>query len=613
MADRPPRPPGLLAGFALLVLLHAYLALAAFASPGDLLSARPIFNVDWSSQYYWSFAAVRLLETSGRLWGFDPYYMAGYPLGFVFNSSLPVQLLSTLLPGVPLGAGIKLFYLLSVLSVPVLLYAALRNFSLDPLPALAGAALGTTYYWLAEPGLFAQWGMLSGSFLLVFFLWPLSLWQRWLETRESRALLLSLAALPAAFLIHKTAFVLLPLPMLLALAARGTTDKKNWAALIGLGLATLAANLWWLVPFARFLPFKTEDPATTFFQNDDWLRWAKDLFPGQAYFGLALGRDLLFGLGLYGLLREKAARAVLPALVFFGLLAYFGSHVETLRHLQPYRYISAFFLLLTVPAAFGLGRLYRAATARQQRLGRFAVAGFVALLITLHFLPNYRLFYYAAPLRSTLDGPTAALHAWLEKHTDRSGRILIEDNNLWEGKQRTYGGARYPGLLPALLQRECIGGPLPNAFILHHRVDFSDGRLGGRLLANYSDDLLLKTLDLYNIRWIVSWSAAAGERFDALAPAVFPAAEFGGLRVFVVKSTADFFWQGRGRVRADFDRIELEGLVPEDGRVVIKYHYLEGFRSRPAAQLVRVPVADDPIGFLGILNPPPQLELVYDP
>jgi len=602
-------------GLIALFVVHAYLALSAFASPADLFSAAPVLNVDWCSQYYWAFAARSFFHASGRIWGFDPFFMAGYPLDFIFNSALPVQLSALALPFLPLGLVVKLFYLATTLSVPLFLYFSMRNFGLPALAALAAAALGTTYYWLAEPGLFAQWGMLSGSFLLSFFLYPLSLWFRWLERREGRAFMLLCIALPLAFLIHKTAFVLLPLPMLLLFffywrRLRG----RDWLLLGALGLAVALANFWWWIPFFRYLPFKVEDPTTTFFQNTDVLRFLADLFPVQPYFGLALGRDLIFGFGLYGLLRNKSLRPLLPALVFFGLLTYFGSFAAPLRHLQPYRYVSAFYFLLLAPAGCGLRQLRQAVLGSRAAAAKTASAlGFVAVLIVLHFLPNFRLFYYVAPLKSALAPEVAELQQWLSAHTDRSARILIEDNNVWQEKQRTYGGARYPGILPALLPRECIGGPLPNAFIRHHEVDFSDGRLLGRPLAQYSDDLLKASLDRYNVKWVVAWSEVSRQRFTRMAPWAKLRASFAGLAVFELDRDPDFFLKGRGRVRADYDRIELNDLEAQEGKVVIKYHYLDGFRAEPPARVVAVPVPDDPIGFIGIENPPRNLVLRFAP
>ena len=86
-----------------IVLFQLFSILLCFQSPGELFNSSPIVNIDWCSQYYWSFCARKFLEYSGRIWGFDPYYMAGYPLDFVFNSSLPVQLANIIFKAIPLS------------------------------------------------------------------------------------------------------------------------------------------------------------------------------------------------------------------------------------------------------------------------------------------------------------------------------------------------------------------------------------------------------------------------------------------------------------------------------------------------------------------------------
>jgi hypothetical protein len=91
----------------LLVAGQIALAAGAFRSLSDLRSDRPVINVDWCSQFYWSHAARHFQAQNGRLWGYDPYFMAGYPLDFVFNSSLPVQMAAAALPRLNLAPLIK--------------------------------------------------------------------------------------------------------------------------------------------------------------------------------------------------------------------------------------------------------------------------------------------------------------------------------------------------------------------------------------------------------------------------------------------------------------------------------------------------------------------------
>jgi hypothetical protein len=599
---------------ALLLVLQAYFTISAFAGYKDLLSPEPILNVDWCSQYYWSHAARSFHEASGRIWGFDPYYMAGYPLDFVFNSSLPVQLISLAMPFLSIGHAIKIFYLLTFILVPLFLYLSMKNFGMSALQAIATASLGTVYFWLAEDALFGQWGMLSGSFILNFFLFPLSLLCRFLQGDNKGAAIGLFIALPIAILIHKTALVLIPFPFIIMLASfRGKLNSRNIITLALLAAWTFFINAFWLIPFFHFMHFKIEDPVTTFFQNTDPLRFFKDLFPVQEYYAIPLGRLLMMGLAAYGAvsvwrIREKRQGFwfFILAGAFFFLVTYLGSFSELVRHIQPYRYVTGFYFMLLPLSGFGLARAF-------QWKKNITPAAFIVILILLMVLPSWRYFPSVSPLRSSFPQELEQLLEWLERNTDRSARLMIEDNNIWESKSLPYGATRFPGILPALIQRELVGGPLPNAFIRHHHVHFHDGRFLGRELRDCDDDWLKDRIRLYNIRWAVCWSEASKSRLGSLRGFAGESAVFSHIKVFEFDYEQSFFLKGDGKIHTDYDRIELSGLRPDEDMIVIKYHYMEGFRTEPEAEIFRFDVPGDPVGYIGIRHPGPGLTLTYSP
>ena len=595
---------------ALLLAVQAALTLGSFHTRDDIFNDRPILNVDFCSQYYWAYAAREFHRQDGRLWGYDPNFMAGYPLDFIFNSSLPVQMISVALPGASLARVIKAALILSFLLMPPLLFFSLTMMGLPRGPGLAATALGVCLFWLAENALFGRFGMISGAFLLHFFLVPLSLLLCWLRDRRPAALVGFAAALALSLIVHKTAFVLTVAPALLlvALAVR-SLRAREWAYLAAAFVVAFALNLHWLLPFFRFLPLKVEDPLTTFFQNTELLRPLADLFPVQTFFAIPLARLLTMAAGLMGLkkLRREQPRLYLPLLallVYFGVFAYFGSLVPVLRHLQPYRYVTAYFYLWLPFAGYGLA-------AARERLSpggwprRLAPAGFGLLLFVLLLLPSFQAFSWVAPLRTDLTPDSAALIDWLKNHTDPGARILAEDINVWTDKP-VYGGARLVGLVPALMPRELIGGPLPNAFIIHHRVSFEDGWLCGRVIKEMSDAEVAAVLRRYNVGWVVAWSEASKERLSR-QPGLEPAAEFGLVKCWRVPSPPGYFLEGTGRVSAGFNRIRLSGLATGSGRVVVSYHWVDGLRSTPPARLTRVDVPGDPVGFIGVVDPPADL------
>ena len=86
-------------------------------------------------------------------------------------------------------------------------------------------------------------------------------------------------------------------------------------------------------------------------------------------------------------------------------------------------------------------------------------------------------------------------------------------------------------------------------------------------------------------------------------------AKFGLVQCWRVPDPPGYFVEGSGRVSADFNRIRLSGLATATGRVVVSYHWVDGLTSAPPADLRRVEVPGDPVGFIGIFNPPKELEI----
>jgi len=597
-----------------LVVLQGALALSSFKSRESLFCDDPILNVDFSSQYYWAHAAREFTERSGKMWGYDPFFMAGYPLDFVFNSALPVQLVAVGFRGVSLGRVIKACFLSSVILVPFVLYLSMRWFGLDRGAALSACALGAVYWWVGENGFFAHMGMISGAFLLAFFTAPLSLLLRWLETRANRSFVLFLFALAFSFIVHKTAFVLvLPVAFVWIALWSPSLHPREWGLLVGAFIFALLANLHWLYPFFKFLPLKVEDPSTTFFQCTDPLRFLKDLWPlppRQPFYALPIARIIILASGAYGLFilrreRRPVFAAFCLALVFFWLLTYFGSLIESLRHLQPYRYVTAFYYMWLPAAGYGLSGL----AVRMSERGRGLAAPLLiaAACLILMVLPSFRHFALVAPLTHELDGDSRALVEWVRNNTDSSARLLMEDVNVWEGQgPAVYGGARLVQLMPVLTGREMIGGPLPNAFIKHHYAGFHDGLLMNRPVGEYSDRELDQLAGTYNLGWAACFTEESKKRMDAW-PLARAAADFGRVRVYELERDGSFFLSGSGEVRAGFNRLDLSSLSTSCGKVVLSYHWVEGLQSWPQAELFRAEAGGDPAGFIGIKDPPPEL------
>ena len=67
--------------------------------------------------------------------------------------------------------------------------------------------------------------------------------------------------------------------------------------------------------------------------------------------------------------------------------------------------------------------------------------------------------------------------------------------------------------------------------------------------------------------------------------------------------------KGAGKVKASYNRIDLDGLIAEDGEVVIAYHWMETLRATPDVKLERFMIGGDPVGLIKISNPPSFLTI----
>ncbi|MGH7898047.1 MAG: hypothetical protein ACREQQ_08840, partial [Candidatus Binatia bacterium] len=111
-------------GLAAVALLHAALVALAFSEPGDLASS-PIANDDSTGHFYSALHTLEHLRRAGAFWGYDPYWMAGYPEGVA--ALIDNQLFALTVSLAPRGfeaAAYNAVFLLALISPPWLLYGA---------------------------------------------------------------------------------------------------------------------------------------------------------------------------------------------------------------------------------------------------------------------------------------------------------------------------------------------------------------------------------------------------------------------------------------------------------------------------------------------------------
>ncbi|MBK7973377.1 MAG: hypothetical protein IPK07_08880 [Deltaproteobacteria bacterium] len=177
-----------------------------------------------------------------------------------------------------------------------------------------------------------------------------------------------------------------------------------------------------------------------------------------------------------------------------------------------------------------------------------------------------------------------------------------------------YFESHLPTLLPELTGLELVTGAYVGPpFIRHQTVRFESRRLDGRAIGAWSSDELRALFDRYAIGEVLVWSDDARAALASRPEVVEPHGGLGGFTLFRVRAPSSRFLLGRGRIETSLDRIELSELVPEEGRVAIRYHYDPRLRAVPEVAIERVVVDGDPIGFIALRDPPPRVRLGFRP
>src|SRR5262249_5240078 len=157
---------------------------------------------------------------------------------------------------------------------------------------------------------------------------------------------------------------------------------------------------------------------------------------------------------------------------------------------------------------------------------------------------------------------------------------------LWEDRTGPREMSRWTALLPLLTERSFLGGLDVESAIEHSFAGLVDQKLAGRHLSEWSDPALDAFCRRYNIAWVVCRSAAAVKRFKAWPGARLTAQleDEGPVPLFtVLREPRSFALKGQAQlIHADCHHITLADVVPEDGKVVLSFHYQTGLRASPS-------------------------------
>jgi hypothetical protein len=308
--------------------------------------------------------------------------------------------------------------------------------------------------------------------------------------------------------------------------------------------------------------------------------------------------------GIYRLTRsEKRQIGLMLAGGVAGLflITYFGALVPALKGWQPLRFKVPYDLFLALGAAY---------TVAQWSLGinfRFAPWLLGAALLSFGVNVYQTESTGRLQLRSEILPEIQSIIDWIRADSPKEARVLFEESGDETGF--VYDGSYLSSLIALRTDRQLIGGPINLYNDRHHFAELHSGKFLKRDISSFSDDELRNYFNLYNIGAVVAFHPATLRRLQAIPGLVTVERQVGPVVLMKSNQTLNWFVEGQGQVSAGLNRLELSEI--KGNTVVLKYHWIDGLHSEPATKIEPVKLADDPIPFIKLIDPPANLRLQF--
>jgi len=580
-----------------LLLIHVLIVLREFP-PQPALSGQPPCSGDLSFHFASCFEGSELLR-GWKLWGYSPYFMAGYPFGTwnSFGGYRGYSYAPLLLPMFSVGTAFYIYLVGTALLTPLLIAVAgvVMGLTRRESALCLCAAIGVyhadnmvSYFW--------TFGNVSFPFANALAVLYVACLIAAIERRSWRYSLAAGLLLGVIGSLHQLAVV----PVFVAsgvvlwlyrrdLARHGGIVYPLASALLGLVILLPWAAVLWRFHAQRMVCRYQALPS-------GWKYLVMDLFSDRAYRQafdrralLHLGMVLALGSALWldRSVRRRLAAYLGSAIALFAC-TYAFQYSSLLRQTEPYRYLVAAAIFGIIPAAAG-------AKVAALRLAKTNAAGRrLAIGVSLMLLPSLTAYAFDVWRRSPacgLNDCQRQVVRWLRSNAPREGRVACQD------KELAY-------MLPYHTGREVLGGSVQTAGALAHglaAIGYSEAF--GQPIRHVSPEYLRSYLDLYNASVVVAISPVLAGKVAGIPgwKEEFRA----GRHVVFGRDPAALSWlydapTNRVTVVAAPNRISLRGAPA--GRFVLKYHHLDTLTVTPGVELYPVKLLDDPVPFIGVDN-----------
>jgi hypothetical protein len=641
--DPPPTPPrrppsptvrvvlgNLAAMFLTYVLctLHGWATLVGIGGREGLVGDWPILIADHGFHYHHGLITREFLRNSGLSAGYDPSFMAGYPMSVITGTS------STLVNLVILGFGndrpavaFKVFTFLAVAALPWLVALAGVVLGSSPRGVAFSVLLFLVYLWTDFPINYAEFGMTSYLLSVPVGLVTMALLSSYLARGGFGRWLLAALSCGGVFLVHLTsAMVIGPAGLLAYLIAmirarwEGTAfPVSRHVGLVAIVPVILLMNAFWLLP-GYWL-------ASTAGQSDFVFAHPESLLGrlGEIAWTASPIEAVALGLGLVGVAalarRRPEAAAGLGGLLLAGFgWGYLAGAFRALDALQPGRHTYTCYSAACLAGGIGLDEvLTRLRSARLGRLDRVALIG-LALVGIRVFGPAV-----SGSVRSRIGGPSTFLSSrptprvlqvveQVKKHVRPGERLLFEETGFGvDGLGDPFERRHLSPILPHMAGVEVLGGPYLHTPVETNFTQFGENKLFGR--KDWDRDVFVRYAKLYRPAAICCWSPKA-RSFCLANPGLIEVVEDDGtILLGRVIGFDGATIRGTARVEAGPNRLVVRDAVAEaggDGLVVLRYHAVPYLAADPPVAIERVKLEDDPVPFIGLrpTNGPVTLRMV---
>ena len=606
---------------AVLALLAIQFSLQAYFFPlGELFSTTPLLHIDGAFHAY-QIEVANALCAGHQLVGLDPFFGAGTLGGVTFNASAKLPALLSCVAGLPPATAYKLFSFWMGVLAPSALVVACTLLGLSAKATWIAALLALLSWWTGPVRWYHTAGLVSyiaaAYWVIPFAIGAIQLCR---NAPLARWWLLALVAAGAlGLLLHPlfpVAVGLIAAPAVgLVWRDAGAIQRSLLVAAAVLAGMLLLNGPWLLASFGA--PSFATLPQPYQRQVDPWLLLREPLgLASTASGGSRLYLALLIGTALGLTAGRRTGGAVLQCLAASAVLlmawASVGAVVPAIGALQPNRFSVLAWLVLIPSAAHGLATATDHLRDRTNRLRLVHGAGLAASVLVLVFYgreTELEVFSSKAarygvsrPEVKPAGALSAQIAQFLRTQTNGTGRVFFETS-----LGRVHDDAHLAGLYALGARREFIGGPYPF-------TDFAsawDGFAFGRPLVDIPTVELVSLLDAYNIRWLLCHSDTCRTAVSRL-PQVKQLATLGPVTAYGRTTAGDFAFTGRATVVARcVNRVDIHS---DAGPVlVLKYHWVPGLISTPAAVLSPRLVVPGARPFVAIDHPPADFSLSVGP